>query len=57
MKWKILLPVFLSVARMFTEQLRSKDANTDGLDDEAADAIDYALERVEKFLASKEAKK
>ena len=57
MKWKTLLPLFLSIARMFSQQLRDKDENETGGDDEAADAIDYAVERVEKFMASKEAKK
>lgn len=56
-KWKILLPMFLMIARQFTEQLRSKDANTTGADDEAAEAIDFAIGRVESFMASKEAKK
>lgn len=54
MKWKILVPMFLMFGRMIASQLREKDANSTGRDDEAAEAIDYAISRVENFLKSKE---
>lgn len=40
--------------RSAAEFLRSKDENEEGVDDEAAAAIDFALDRLEKWLASKE---
>lgn len=54
MKWKLLLPLFLAFGKSIAEQLREQDDNTTGLDDEAADAIDYAIDRIQKFLASKQ---
>lgn len=32
--------------------LRTKDENTTGGDDEAAEAIDYAVSRLEKYLSA-----
>lgn len=50
MKWKLFLPIFLLIGRQMAQMLREKDTNSTGLDDEAAEAIDFAIERVEKFL-------
>jgi hypothetical protein len=38
--------------RSLAAWLRVKDENSTGLDDEAADAIDYTVARLEKYLAS-----
>jgi hypothetical protein len=37
--------------RSLATWLRMKDENTTGADDEAAEAIEYALSRLEKYLA------
>ena len=54
MKWKILLPLFLAFGKTIAQQLRDQDENTTGADDEAAAAIDYAIDRVQNFLNSKQ---
>jgi len=37
--------------RSLAAYLRVKDENSTGADDEAADAIDYTVERLDKYLA------
>ena len=51
MKWKILLPLFLAFGRSIAVQLREQDENSTGKDDEAAEAIDFAITRVENFIS------
>ena len=57
MKWKILLPIFLAFGRSIAAQLREQDENSTGKDDEAAEAIDFAIARVENLIANKPAVK
>lgn len=42
----LLMPLLVSAAAL----LRAKDDNSTGFDDEAAEAIDYAIERIQKYL-------
>lgn len=50
MKLKLILSLVLPLLKSATQLLRDKDENTTGVDDEAADAIDYALDRLQKYL-------
>lgn len=40
----------LPMLRPLAAWLRAKDANSTGVDDEAADAIDYTVNKLEKYL-------
>lgn len=54
MSRKLWISIFiLPNLRSLAAWLRQKDENTTGGDDEAAEAIDYAVTRLEKYLASK----
>lgn len=37
--------------RLIAARIRRRDANTTGLDDEAAAALEYAVERLERWIA------
>jgi hypothetical protein len=53
MNKKMWLAIFLLPAmRSGTALLRNLDANSTGGDDEAAEAIDFAIARLDKWLAS-----
>lgn len=53
MNKKFWIQVFvLPNMRSVVAYLRFKDENSTGADDEAADAIDYAIDRLDKYLAS-----
>jgi hypothetical protein len=49
MKLKIILMFIIPNLRWAAELLRAKDDNSTGFDDEAAEAIDFALTRLEKY--------
>jgi len=46
----ILVPQFITIGRSVAMWLRAKDENDTGVDDEAGNAIDYALGLVEKYV-------
>jgi len=50
MKLKLILSLAIPLIQSAIQLLRDKDENSTGVDDEAADALDYALERVKKYL-------
>lgn len=50
---KLWISIFiLPNLRSLAAYLRQKDENSTGADDEAAEAIDYTVTRLEKYLAS-----
>lgn len=50
MKLKFILALLIPLLHRATQLLRDKDENDTGLEDEAADAIDYALSTLQKYL-------
>lgn len=50
MKLKFILYMLLPLLKSSAQLLRDKDENSTGVDDEAAEAIEHALERLEKYL-------
>ena len=50
MKLKLILSLLLPLLHQAAQLLRDKDDNTTGLDDEAANAIDFALNALQKYL-------
>jgi hypothetical protein len=50
-KLKIILLITLPALRVAVELLKNKDENSTGVDDEAAEALAYAITRLEKYLA------
>ena len=51
-KLKVIILLLLPLLRTAAELLAMKDENTTGVDDEAADAIKYALNKLEKYQQS-----
>lgn len=51
---KLILTITLPGLRIASALLASKDANDSGVDDETAQAISYAADRIEKFLSTPE---
>ncbi len=50
MKLRFILALLLPLLHQAANLLRQKDENSTGFDDEAADAIDYALNALQKYL-------
>lgn len=50
MKLKLIISLLMPLLVTAAALLRDKDENATGLDDEAAEAIDYAIERIQKYL-------
>lgn len=50
MKLKFILLMILPPMKFAIQQLREKDENSTGFDDEAAEALDYAVKRLEAYL-------
>lgn len=51
MKLRFILALVLPLMTTAAELLASKDENSTGADDEAAEAIRFAIERLQKYLA------
>jgi hypothetical protein len=49
MKLKLILTFLLPLLLTASAQLRAKDENSTGWDDEAADAIDIVVEKLQKY--------
>jgi hypothetical protein len=50
MKLRFILAMLLPLMRTAAQLLRDKDENSTGIDDEAANAIDFALDTLQKYL-------
>lgn len=50
LKLKLIISLCLPLLKQAAQLLRDKDENSTGVDDEAANAIDYALDALAKYL-------
>lgn len=50
MKLRFILAMVIPLLHQAAQLLRQKDENSTGIDDEAANAIDYALDALQKYL-------
>jgi hypothetical protein len=50
MKLKLILSLAIPLLKSAAQLLRDKDENSTGVDDEAANAIDFALDTLAKYL-------
>lgn len=52
MKLKLIISLVIPLLVSAAQLLADKDENSTGLDDEAAEAIKYALERLQKYASA-----